>query len=95
MKTSCEVCGNDLVLEKEHVYTAIENKGLSAAFSPNTLYDVTDCPKCGCQNILHARLPKVEETEVEPDEDEATGNREKTPELEQGAENGEGVPNEE
>lgn len=70
MKTTCEVCGNDLVLEKERVYTATESGGLAATLFLNTMYDAADCPKCGCQNILCKRLPRIKEIETEPEEGE-------------------------
>ena len=55
----CDVCGNDLVLEKEHIYTVTENKGISSVLSPNEIYDATDCPKCGCQNIQSSHAERI------------------------------------
>lgn len=82
MVKMCDVCGNALVLEKEHIYMVTENKGISSVLSPNEIYDATDCPKCGCQNILKRRLPFVDADFEEITEPEPPVEDEVAPELE-------------
>ena len=53
----CAVCDTVLLLEKEHVYTAVESR---MPYERSTLLDAIDCPQCGCQNVLIERLPRLE-----------------------------------
>lgn len=65
---NCTVCGMHISPEeigKGH-YIAREPKeiGLAASLNGSTephLYDVIDCPHCGCQNILNVREIRVDE----------------------------------
>ena len=56
----CETCGRGFALIAEERYTVrtVEKTGLAGAFSgeESDLYDAFDCPHCGCQNIVSARL---------------------------------------
>lgn len=57
--TTCKVCGRDFPLIEEEHYVARGNEpgGISKALSgeETSLYDVIDCPHCGCQNTLQPR----------------------------------------
>ena len=57
--TTCKVCGRDFALIKEEHYVASDNAktgvmGAIGGTEPN-IYDVFDCPHCGCQNIMQTR----------------------------------------
>ena len=52
----CKVCNHILDTRKENVYqTRVE----SAIFHNANIYDATDCPYCGCQNLLKERYEKA------------------------------------
>lgn len=56
----CKVCGSkfNAILEKHYIARDSGKTGLSAALGSNTeesLYDVFDCPVCGCQIIAKER----------------------------------------
>ncbi len=52
----CKVCNHILDISKDNVYqTRVEN----AFFHNVNIYDATDCPYCGCQNLLKERHEKV------------------------------------
>ena len=53
---NCKVCNHPLNISKENVYVAkVEN----ALFHTSENYSATDCPYCGCQNLLQKRFEKV------------------------------------
>lgn len=59
-KTTCPVCGNEFLPYAENTYTVeTPRPALSFTFTPER-FDAIDCPMCGCQIKLAARLPKVE-----------------------------------
>lgn len=59
MMCKCTVCRKRFVLNKENVYQASETLPFTKALSEIArVYDVTDCPKCGCQVLLKIRMPK-------------------------------------
>ena len=70
----CEVCGVGLILEKEWIYTAYVQKGAFQVIASGhgRTYDATDCPACGCQNVLKERFPQLKGTKQE-DEDTEEG----------------------
>lgn len=50
---NCKVCNHPLNIRKENVYVAkVEN----AFFRTSENYSATDCPYCGCQNLLKRRF---------------------------------------
>ena len=52
----CKVCNHPLNISKENVYVAkVEN----VFFHTSKNYSATDCPYCGCQNLLQERFEKV------------------------------------
>ena len=79
MKTCC-VCGRDFPLLVENRYTARdpEKSGAPASLVGSAevnLFDATDCPHCGCQNILQPRkrndaISELECLAVDDDEEE-------------------------
>lgn len=55
---NCEVCGHTLNISKENTYIVkVENM----LFHNTDDYDATDCPYCGCQNLLHKRYRKSDD----------------------------------
>ena len=62
MKTKCSVCGKRFMPDKESVYLASEGISVVDVFTKvKRVYDATDCPRCGCQQLLNIRVPKIEE----------------------------------
>lgn len=53
---NCRVCNHPLNISKENVYVAKVNNKVFG-FTEN--YNATDCPYCGCQNLLQKRFEKV------------------------------------
>ena len=52
----CEVCNHPLNISKDNVYVAkVENM----IFHISENCSATDCPYCGCQNLLQKRHEKV------------------------------------
>ena len=76
---TCEICGRDfaLIVEEHYIATSNEKTGLArlAGGGEPDWYDAIDCPHCGCQQLLHARLRlvraeiEVEDIDVEVDTD--------------------------
>ena len=68
-KVACKVCGFEITPVSQMRYTAVENKGISSAFTGNRMFDAFDCPVCGCQNIVGERYeiedPKSVSCELE------------------------------
>ncbi len=54
----CEVCGTELEINKKNVYVA---EVRNALFGISEDWNATDCPHCGCQNLLKKRYAKVSE----------------------------------
>ncbi len=54
----CEVCGTELNINKKNVYVAEVRNSL---FGTSENWNATDCPHCGCQNLLKKRYNKVSE----------------------------------
>lgn len=53
----CKVCNHPLNISKDNVYEAkVEN----VFFHTFENYSATDCPYCGCQNLLQKRFERVE-----------------------------------
>lgn len=57
---TCKVCGAEFPPEKDKRYTVRDKQvtgGFATALSSSepTLYDVFDCPECGCQVIAQER----------------------------------------
>lgn len=52
----CSICGTTLDLQKDKVYLVKENNGLAGYFKPGDIWHATDCPYCGCQNLLVKRF---------------------------------------
>lgn len=57
-EAKCSVCGEPLVLDKEKTYLV---KDVNFFTGKKTAFDAIDCEKCGCQNILKARIEKNDE----------------------------------
>ena len=67
----CGVCSQRVAPIAATVYTVQGDNGIlkSCHLSPQ-LYDVLDCPRCGCQVMLALRYPRVTESDnVIGDED--------------------------
>ena len=59
-KTVCTVCGARFKVTADMVYTVQEKHGFVQALSGGVGYhDAIDCPKCGCQMILNARVERA------------------------------------
>ena len=54
-KVKCDVCNYEFIVNKTETYRVRK----SDLFSQNNIYDAIDCPKCGCQKILHYRADIV------------------------------------
>lgn len=54
--TRCKVCNHPLNMSKDNVYVA---KVTNPLFGSTGNYNVTDCPYCGCQNMLQRRYETV------------------------------------
>ncbi len=52
----CEVCNHLLDIRKENVY---EVNIAGTIFGNTENYDATDCPYCGCQNVLKKRYKRT------------------------------------
>ena len=52
----CKVCNHPLNISKDNVYVA---KAENVFFHTHENYSATDCPYCGCQNLLQKRYEKV------------------------------------
>ena len=53
----CKVCNHPLNMSKDNVYVArVEN----VFFHSSENYSATDCPYCGCQNLLQKRFDRSE-----------------------------------
>lgn len=64
MKAKCSVCGNRFMLARTQVYRVTSpTTVLSQLVGTNETHDAIDCPRCGCQMILHNRWPKISEEE--------------------------------
>lgn len=63
--TTCKICGRDFPLMAEEHYVAVDTKcgGIKAVLEGDgtTLYDVFDCPHCGCQNVMQVRKVDLSE----------------------------------
>ena len=55
---NCKVCNHLLNISKENVYVA---KAGNLVVSMTENYSATDCPYCGCQNLLQKRYEKMVE----------------------------------
>ena len=56
-KVKCRVCGTRFYPYKENVYVVQEKDGIITGLTtPRRMYNVIDCPKCGCQIVLKRRL---------------------------------------
>ncbi len=59
-KKRCSVCGFRFVPTKEATYAANEPQTVSEALKKSaTVYTMMDCPKCGCQQALSIRFPRI------------------------------------
>lgn len=58
-KVKCNVCNYKFIVEKEKAKQVIETTGTSIIKNIK-YYDAIDCPKCGCQKILWARLQELQ-----------------------------------
>lgn len=73
---TCHICGRDFPLVEEEHYIArdVMRTGLNALANgvEPVLYDVIDCPHCGCQVILQQRkrLANLNDIGVELPNDE-------------------------
>ena len=56
----CKICKRKFQLNKGQVYQVYEPKTMVQSFTETAkMFDVIDCPHCGCQHLLGERLPKV------------------------------------
>ena len=70
MKIKCKVCGKRFLPCKENVYQAFEPvPSLKALTEITRTYDVTDCPRCGCQQPLKVRMPIYKERKSNDESD--------------------------
>ena len=68
----CKVCQKRFVPKKEMVYQITEPTSLANALIGGAkTFDVIECPRCGCQNVLCERLKKVKERKDDCDEIES------------------------
>lgn len=62
----CSTCGKRVKLRKENRYeVVIEAGALQESFGvKDRLYDAFDCPRCGCQMLMHERFPAKNEIKI-------------------------------
>lgn len=62
----CNVCGKQVELRKENRYEVlIKASTLQKSFGvKDRLYDAFDCPRCGCQMLMHERFPAKNEIKI-------------------------------
>lgn len=60
----CKICNKRFELKKENKYLVREKYGLCDLGKPMTTYEAFDCPYCGCQNVMHVRMPEVDPHET-------------------------------
>lgn len=53
----CSVCGRRFEFRKENVYRAYVHATIT---SGKHVFDVIDCPHCGCQHMLKERIETIE-----------------------------------
>lgn len=52
-KQKCKACGFKFKLEKENRYLSKKSASLLGNISEKpTIFEVFDCPLCGCQNVV-------------------------------------------
>lgn len=70
----CSVCGEQIELRKENRYDVLIEAGtLQKSFGvKDHLYEAFDCPKCGCQMLMHERFPAIGEVTATKKEIKAT-----------------------
>lgn len=54
----CEVCGTQLNINKKNVYESVV---INHIFHFEEIWNATDCPHCGCQNLLKKRYENITE----------------------------------
>lgn len=54
----CEVCGCWLPLSNDRIYPVVV-RSTTSILGDRTAYDAIDCPRCGCQTILHIRHERL------------------------------------
>ncbi len=60
-KMECKVCGTRIKPAKDEIYAATERlTPMELLTSKARVFDAIDCPRCGCQNLLAIREPRVE-----------------------------------
>lgn len=65
----CKICGKRFKLMKENRYLATEKIGaLEGLTKAAKIFEVFDCPHCGCQNIVNIREKGEENDSMEPNE---------------------------
>ena len=58
----CCVCGMRFEPRKEAVYQVTESLSVAQVLTDAAkTFDAMDCPRCGCQQVLKVRMPKVVE----------------------------------
>ncbi len=58
----CKVCGHRFAPTKEAIYSAKEPQSMAEALTKSaTVYEMVDCPACGCQNAISIRYPRIED----------------------------------
>lgn len=62
----CSTCGKHVKLRKENRYeVVIKARALQKSFGvKDRLYDAFDCPRCGCQMLMHERFPAKNEIKI-------------------------------
>lgn len=72
----CSTCGKHVKLRKENRYeVVIKAEAWQKSFgAKDRLYDAFDCPRCGCQMLMHERFPAKNEIKIaEERADECNG----------------------
>lgn len=62
----CKVCGRRMRLKSEDRYEVIKTEELApfealTKVPKTTIFEVFDCRKCGCQNIVNTRIKNTQE----------------------------------
>lgn len=62
----CSTCGKRVKLRKENRYeVVIKAEAWQKSFgAKDRLYDAFDCPRCGCQMLMHERFPAKNEIKI-------------------------------
>lgn len=51
----CKICGKRFTLRKKRVYLVMGPSEFLTSSKLRSIFEATDCPRCGCQMVLNKR----------------------------------------